>query len=263
MGIGRNILDTWYPDGPPHQPKPDGDMDNFREATGEIIDEIREGVVNTAFIRNPEKTQIFNDLEREYGIVPNPNLTLAERTDLLKVERYKKKTTGNDDDLQEKLDNAGFNLTVYQNSPDGPAVDPALFLDQNFQMQAQNGTNYYAGNTLAYAGRSGGELLVNGDVFTYVPAYFGAGEVYAGNTNAVCGYFETLTKTKLEYAIPVDPNNWPFVFFVGGAATFNPDGSLLTIAQGLVPSEKEKQLKDIILKFKGLYTWCGLVVTFN
>lgn len=263
MTFMRTVVDLIYPKGPAHEPVPDGDYDKFRDATADNIDVIRSDVKNTAFIRTPDKTDNLDDLEREYGIVKNINLSIAERTAALKSIRYAKATTGNDDDLQFMLDNAGFNLNVYNNSPDGPAIDPGIILNQNFVMQAGDLTNDFAGQDDAYAGRVGGELLVNGDIFEQVQTIFGAGDVFAGNDNAVAGYFERLNQTLIVYDIPTDPTKWPLIFFVGGAATFAGDGSILTIEQGLVPSQQEKQLKDIILKFKGLYSWCGLVVTFT
>jgi len=259
----NRFVNLIYPKGPAHEPKEDGFMDLFRQGISDNIDVIRTDVKNTAFIRNPSTTPIFDDLEREYGIGFNENLSLAERIEILKASRYKRATTGNDDDLQTILDNSGFALNVYNNSPDGPAVDPAIFLDQNFVMQAGDLTNDFAGQDDAYAGRVGGQLIVNGDIFDQRAGFFGAGEVFAGNDNAVAGYFEELVQTLIEYDIPTDPGDFPLVFFVGGAATFAGDGSLLTIEQGQVPSEQELQLKRIILKFKPLFTWCGLIVTFT
>ena len=263
MTFMRKVLDLAAPKGPAHTPVPDGFLDKVRDATADNIDVIRTDVKNTAFIRTPDKTDNLDDLEREYGIAKNTSLSIDERKLILKSRRYTKATTGNDDDLQILLDNSGFNLTVYQNSPDGPAIDPNIILTQNFKMQAGDQTNDFAGQDDAYAGKVGGELLVNGDVFEQFLAIFGAGDVFAGNDNAVAGYFEELRQTLITYTIPTDPTKWPLIFFVGGAATFAGDGSILTIAQGLVPSQQEKQLKDIILKFKGLYSWCGLVVTFT
>jgi len=232
----KQFVDLIYPSGPAHEPKEGGFMDLFREGIADNIDVIRADVQDTKFIRNPTTTPIFDDLEREYGSVQNTSLSLSERIEILKASRYKMATTGNDDDLQGLLDNSGFALNVYNNSPDGPAVDPAIFLDQNFQMQAGDLTNDFAGQDDAYAGRDGGDLLVNGNIFEQRQDFFGAGTVWAGNDNAVAGYFEQLIQTLIEYDIPTDPDDWPLVFFVGGAATFAGDGSLLTIEQGLVPS---------------------------
>ncbi len=263
LSFMRKFIDlVWYK-GPIHEPIPDGTYSELRDGIANNVDTIRTDVKNVAYIRNPEKTPVFTDLQREYGQSGNSNLSQAEQLSLLKTARYRRRTNATDEDLQQIIDDAGFDLFVYNNSPDGPAIDPAVILDQNFVMQAQNGTNYYAGNTLAYAGRIGGFLLVNGPLFTQRPAYFGADEVYAGNDNAVAGYFEELRQTEVEYDLPTDSADWPLVFFVGGVATFNPDGSIATIAQGFVPNEQREKLENIILQFKPMFTWCGLVITFT
>lgn len=258
----RRALDLTHPEGPAWDLNEEGDWAKLRDGDSDNLTAIREDVINLKYIRTPSKTPVLSDLEREYGINPNSTLTEAERIARLEAEVYKKATTANKDDLQTLLDRAGFNLTVYQNSPNGPAVDPAIFLNQNFQMVA-GGFNGYAGRSDAYAGLIGGELLVNGDIFEQSPAYLGAGTMWAGNDTAHAGYFSSLNRTLIQYDIPTDPDNWPFVFFVGGATTFNPDGSLATIEQGFAPQQQEKALKDIILKFKPLFTWCGLIVTFE
>lgn len=258
----RKAIDLLWMKGPIHEPVEDGDYSNLRDGIANNIDDIRTDVKNVAYIRDPGKTPILSDLEREYGVTVNTVLTEAQRRTLLDIERYKKKTTAQDDQLQDRLDRAGFDLTVYNNSPDGPAIDPAIILDQNFQMQAQTGTNYFAGNTDAYAGRLGGYLLVNGAIFSQIPAYYGAGDLYAGNDNAVAGYFDYLKQIPVEYPIPTDSGDFPLVFFVGGDATFNPDGSIADISVGFVPNEQRKKLEDIILQFKPMFTWCGLVISY-
>jgi len=261
----RRALDLIFPKGPPYEPDIDGDMSALRDGDAENLADIREDVQSLKYIRNPALTPVLSDLEREFGVNFQDTLTEAERRQLLKPEVYKRKTTGSTGDLQQRLDDGGFDLTVYDNSPDGPAIDPAIILQQNFQMQAAGGTNYYAGNTLAYAAFLGGDLLVNGRVFEQCRGILGAGEVWAGNTNAVAGYYDNYFQSEIEYPIPTDPDSWPFVFFVGGdGADINPaTGELISIPQGSVPSNKQKLLEDLILKFKPLFTWCGLIVTYT
>ena len=261
----RRALDLIFPEGPPYEPDIDGDMSKLRDGDAENLASIRADVQDLKYIRNPALTPVLSDLEREFGVNPQATLTEAERRTLLRPQVYKRKTTGSTGDLQKRLDDGGFDLTVYDNSPNGPAIDPAIILEQNFQMQAAAGTNYYAGNTLAYAAYLGGDLLVNGRVFDQARGYFGAGTVWAGNTVAVAGYYEQYVQSEIVYPIPTDPDSWPFVFFVGGdGADINPaTGELISIPQGSVPSNKQKQLEDLILKFKPLFTWCGLVVTYT
>ena len=259
--IGKDIACLSMPEGPPHEPEIGGDLDLFNEATGETIDHIRTEINSVANVRTPSSTPLFSGLQREYGIVPNVELTTAEEIERLEAEVYKKRSNGSDDGLQAKLDRAGFNLFVYNNSPDGPAVDPAIFLSQNFQMQAGNQTVDFAGNENAYAGVSGGELLVNGPIIESMPAYFGAGDLYAGNDIAHAGYFEYQFQEEVFFPVSTNPDDWPFVFFVGGVATFAGDGSILTIQQGLVPSQKFNELIEIIMKHKPFTTSCALLVT--
>jgi len=259
----RRAIDLAFPKGPPYVPKPDGDMEAYRDGEATILESIRDDVISMSYMRDPARTPRLEDLELEFGRADNQTLSDATRRSLLRPVRYPKKTTGNDDDLQTRLDNAGFDLIVYNNSPDGPAIDPDILMDQSFQLQALSG-DYYAGNDAAYAGRIGGEWLVNGPVYEQFRGVFGAGDMYAGNTNSVAGYFEEFYRTTIEYDTPIDAEAWPFCFFVGGVADINPaTGEIIGIDQGLVPRSERKQLEDIILKFKGLYTWCGLIVTFT
>ncbi|MHC4316566.1 MAG: beta propeller repeat protein, partial [Planctomycetota bacterium] len=78
-----------------------------------------------AFIREPSKTPILDDLEREYGIYPNPALSDSDRRDKLAAVKYARVGTGSKDNLQTALRRAGFdNLYVWENSP---AQDPNIF----------------------------------------------------------------------------------------------------------------------------------------
>ena len=262
----RLTIDYAHPKGPPHEPDPNGQMSNFRDGDGEILTFIRTDVKSLARMRDPQQTPCLADLELEFGITPAENLTEQERRDLLVPVRYPRATTANDTDMQAKLDSAfGVGtLFVYNNSPDGPAIDPDLVLATNFQMQAMGGANYYAGNDDAYAGRSGGYLLMNGPVFNQSPAYLGAGQIFAGNTIAVAGYFEELKRSLVEYVPSSNADDWPFNWFVGGVATFDPvTGSITEIQQGFLPREQKKRLDDMILQFKPMFTGCVVVVTFT
>ena len=109
----RTAIDLLWNKGPIHEPKEDGDYSNLRDGIANNIDSVRVDVKNTAYIRQPSKTPILDDLEKEYGKTGNKDLATATRISLLEVERYKKKTNATDEDLQDKLDRAGFNLNVF------------------------------------------------------------------------------------------------------------------------------------------------------
>jgi len=250
------------PKGAAWEPKTNGNYDKVISATGEIIKEICERAENARHVRDPQNTFLLDDLEREFGILKNEAFTEQQRRDNLSAKINMVPGNGTADDLQSALDAAGFDLQVHKNNP---AVDPAIFLDQAFQMVA-GGDNAYAGRPDAYAGRIGGELLVNGSVFEQVEAYLmqaNGSTSYAGNSNAISGYFESIKRTPIEYTIPTDPDTWGFVFFIGGDATRNVSGELTDIEQAEVELVRKEELKRIILSIKPMYTWAGLIITYT
>ena len=265
--VSRQSFDALMPPGPLWVPEIDEGLDQLIEGLAESSEDIAEFLNNLGTIRNPGLTTILSDLEREYGIDVDSNLTEAIRRMRLATKAFENNSNGSVDALQGALDSSGFDtLTVYENSP---AVDPAIFLTEAFQMVA-GGDNAFAGfepvsgpPSTAFAGRIGGELLVNGDVFSQEPAYLSqAGDTFAGGQLSNAGIFDEFKREQLTYDIPTDPDDWPMVFFVGGAATFAGDGSLLTIANAEVPTEREAELKRTILAYKPIHSWCGLIVTF-
>ncbi|MHC4302777.1 MAG: hypothetical protein ACYS7Y_36420, partial [Planctomycetota bacterium] len=109
-----------------------------------------------------------------------------------------------------------------------------------------------------------------------------------GEPTALAGNLSGTTTTKLEYPIPVDPDDWPMVFFVGGMATFNPDtgasiycgdtlaqcgdtpaftqwfqGEIGTIDFETVPASRRADLVRLILQIKPVHSWCALLVNFT
>ena len=80
-------------------------------------------------IRDPYKTPILSDLEREYGIYPDPNLTETVRRDKLASVKYARAGTGTIDNMQINLDRAFPGLfTVYDNDP---PIDPSIIHGTN------------------------------------------------------------------------------------------------------------------------------------
>jgi hypothetical protein len=211
------MIDDIRPKGPAHDPAPDGDLDLLLDGMADNYEIVRAFVSTLSDTRDPKKTPVLSDLEAEYGIPTSTLLSEADRR--LRLDEFANGGDGNgtEDDLQDALRNAGFDVYVYQNDP---AVDPAIFLEQAFQMVA-DGDNAYAGRADAFAGRVGGELLVNGDVFKTSRVFTSvAGTFYAGDGTGA-GEYDDLLIEKIEYPIPTDPADWPLVYFVGGAATYD------------------------------------------
>lgn len=266
-GLSRAVIDALLPDGSFWDVKPDGFFDLLLDALGENDDRIADDLCCIANIRDPFLTPILDDLEKEYGIQTDTNLTEAQRRGQLAALVYKGDNNGSKDDLQNALVAAGFDVQVHENSP---AVDPDTFLNNIFLMVA-NGDNAYAGffpttpgEYTSVAGKTGGSLLVNGKIYEQRPDYTTvAGFVYAGNEEGIAGSYTELVQNEIIYPIPDDPNSWPFFFFVGGDATRDINGELTAIEVVDIPIQRRAIFERIILRYKPIHTWAGLMINYT
>ena len=170
MSEFKNSAISLLPEGAAWNPKPGADMDKLLDAVGGVEQSLFDDFVLLAKLRDPELTPILDDLEREYGIYPDESLSDETRRSQLKAVVYARRSTGSIDYLQQRLDDAGFELQVHSNSP---AVDPNTFLSGTAQMQAGE-TLAQAGEPTAQAGVFEGQLVVNtatDDDFTDVDAF--------------------------------------------------------------------------------------------
>jgi hypothetical protein len=255
----RRVLDVVKPKGSIWNIAPNGDWSKFFDGLAANLEIPRQFLSELANVRNPDLTTYLEDLENELGVFTNPNLTDTQRRQQLKPILYNRDSNGDHDTLENALISAGFNVQVHENSP---AVDPAIFLNEQFQMTAGQLTAS-AGNQDAFAGRVGGELLVNGDIFSTEKIHTsGAGTFYAGDGTGA-GEYSGLIRVKTEYPIPALPEDWPLVFFVGGDATRDGSGALTAIELASVPSEQESAFKRIILKYKPMHSWAALIVNYT
>lgn len=270
--LSRAAIDAALPPGNLWKPEPDEGFDQQLDGVADSTEDALSTVDSLADIRNPRKTPVFEDLERNYGIKPNENVTDEIRIARLSQKVYQGSKVNSKDDLQSELITAGFDLQVHRNDP---PVDPATFLTQSFQITA--GSDYaYAGfnlgaDILAFAASLGGELLVNTPLTLQSNAYemqAGGDIAYAGfndgvNVLSVAGYFTGLRQDILTYSTPTDPDEWTGIFFVGGDATRNAAGELTAIESGLVDSNRRDDLKALILGDKSDGIWCVLIINFT
>lgn len=260
--IMRQNIDNLMPDGSLWQPKTSGDFDHLLEGIAKNWEPTREKLFKLGDLRNPWTTEILEDLEREFGITTNFNYSLEMRRTILAQRVYTRNQGGTIDEMQKALTDSGFNVFVY---PNDPAVDPAQFLTEAFFMTC-GADNAYAGEPSAICGAVGGELLVNGPIYLQSPAFgmvCGSEIAFAGEPEACAGFYDSLNLVPYVYEIPTDPTRWPFIFFVGGVATFGIGGELTDIAQINIPPYREQELKNLILRLKPMHSWAALVISFN
>jgi hypothetical protein len=186
----------------------------------------------------------------------------------LAVKMFGRNTVPTYELLEAKLRDAGFDVYVYANSP---AVDPNLFLTESFNMTCGDllpgGNDAQCGEPEAICAQIGGQLLVNGDVYIQLPGYIAlAGEawVQCGEAGVQAGQIANINKELVLYSIPVDGGYWPLIFFVSGLATRDPiTGELTDIEIASIPTERESEFKKIILQYKPMASWAGLVCVFQ
>jgi hypothetical protein len=239
-------------------------LDKFLNGMAANLQQVKDYLAALGNLRNPLTTNLLEDLERELGLISNTSLSETQRRQILRAKKGQRAGTGSYSQLQDKLDEAGFNLVVQENNP---KIDPDLFLGGGYQMFANN-TVAVAGNDEAYAGYADplGELIVNGGFFAkqeveYIAQANGPTTV-AGNDQAVAGYFISMTREEVEYLIPdIQVGRWNYIFYVGGPVT-DWTASPPVFDRGIVAAELRDSLIEIILQHKPLHSWCGLVVDF-
>ena len=262
-----DLFKALLPPGSAWKPVPDGDFDRLLHGMTDEAENVFTRGKLLAFIREPLFTPVLSDLEKEYGVATNQNITEDARRNILHSIVYAKRSTGTAQYLQERLQEAGFDLVVQENSP---PVDPVLLITTFYKMYA-NGSNAYAGYiplggppSTAIAGwNTQGEWIVNGPIYTQSIAYSMQASgpfAYAGNSLAISGYFTSMNRDPYIYPSVIEEPYWPLVFFVAKAFPNWP--TLTDIEPGQVLAAQRDELRRIILKYKPLGIWGGLIVDY-
>lgn len=236
--MAMNFIDIFEAMLPPGWPKPTGDFAKLLAGIAEERNDIHDLFAALAYVRDPRNTTLLEDLEKEFGVITDTNLTEAERRARLVTIKYALPNTASWEHLQNTLVDAGFTDALV--IPNSPTIDPALI------------TN--------------GELIVNGTIYTeQTPAYYmaaGSDIAYAGHDRAYAGYFLVMDRTLKEYDTGDVSQRWRFVFFIGSAKAGSwPSSPAVTDLD--VPSEKEAFLKYLILKHKPTHSWCVLCANYT
>lgn len=232
----RRLIDALLPDGALWAPEEGRELDDLLDGIAQCIEPVREDLLDLAYVRDPLRTPMLPDLEREFGMLPTSAMSEESRRSRLAGVKSSRSGDGSIGHLQAALIAAGFSVKVYANSP---AVDPALFV-------------YYApstvcGNTAARVGAASvggqrGGILVNS----------GEDSVAAFGVIPPPG----------QYAVPTDPGYWPLFFFVGGEVTYDGDWRIASIEDAPVPAERRAELITLILRCKPLHSWAAMRVQY-
>lgn len=227
------MLDALLPPGAIWQPEEGAGLDQLLDGMGSNLEPVRQFLSGLAYLRDPHLTPFLDDLEKEYGFLPDTRLSETDRRNRLAGRIfYGAQNDGSSDYMQDALQAAGFDAYVHINSP---AVDPAAVLVANYSGIMGNEDALF-GRGDAYFGALAGELLVNGPVFK--------------------------AQELVTYAVPVAAQYWPLIFFVGGPATRDEDGALIRVGTANIPVARKAEFIRSILKYKPMHAWAGLLVQY-
>jgi len=230
MSLFRGVIDALLPPGSLWVPDSGYDLDLLLDGISDNIDTVRVFLHELARVRSPLLTPILADLEREYGIVPNDKLSESVRRQRLLAVKTDGNSDGTTDWLQNKLRAAGFDVYVHINNP---AVDPATLLNYgNDPVFASDEEGAQFGESGEYFVAKGGVLLVNGPIY----------------------YNQEL----ITYQSPSASQYWPLIFFIGGPATRDTDGSLLDFEWVKIDILRKTEFIRLIIKYKPMFTWVGV-----
>lgn len=255
----KSLIDALLPKGSIWTPKSDGFFEALLLGLGDSFEIVRSKLSELADVRSAKKTTVLDELERDYGVAFNPNLTEAERRAALDSRINAIDNTGSAQELELALQRAGFPVFVYQNSP---AVNPSRF-ETDYLMVA-NGGNAYANVSTAMAGTFKADLVVNGDIILSAPVFLttaNGDNAFANVSNAMAGIISVF-ETTYKYFLPSNEAAWPFIFFVGGAAEFSGTGELIHIERVEIDEARRLEIREIVLKYKPAFTWGVLIIDF-
>ena len=235
-------------------------LTQFIKGLSALPQNLKEYIQNIYLDLFPSTTRKLDKWNNAFGVGFPAKTEADQRTDLDAI--WKSQGGQGADYIQEVLNNAGFDVQVHENNP--PA-DPDLFLN-NIPVMVAGGITAYAGNDLAFAGKTGGDLLVNGSIVTNIPLYLsvcGAVNMSCGNDEAKAGFFEKFGTIEKIYQITNDADLWGAFFFIGGDATRNAvTHKLETINNFDIQIERKAEFIRLILKLKPVQTWAGLMINY-
>lgn len=253
----RRVIDAVWPSGSAWVPKRDAGMDQLIDGLSDGLQDARDQLSTLDQIRDPAKTTLLDELELDFGILPDSNLTDAARRANLDLKKNQSNGVGSDEDLEAVLQAAGFSVFVHSNDP---AIDPEIFA--NYFLLTAGAENAHAGEPDAVAEVFNASLLVNGRFVFTVPQYLliaGEDESRAGESESVAELTGS-TENEFMYQVPSNPDDWPYVFFVGGPAVRDVGGEILQIDIADIPADRMAEFERIILSIKPVTTWAALLI---
>jgi hypothetical protein len=232
----------------------------FWEALAEVRDSAVDYMDDVWADMFPSTTRELTAWEQAFGIF-RLDLTDAERR--TRLDGLWKATGGQSPRyIQDTLQNSGFDAYVHE-WWQLPATDPPVARNPYTALGAFvlgcGDPEMECGEPLAECGSTtpqNGYMLVN-KIYTTRTDYTclcGEALMECGEATAVCGENTGVIFERVDYPVPSDPNQWPYILYIGGA-TF-PD-------QAVIASSRMEEFEDLLLKICPAQLWIALLVDYR
>jgi len=227
----RRAIDANLPRGSLWRILSDGYLDKYLDAEGDDLELGRVMTQAAEQVRDPIKTQALADLEIDFGVLPDSNISdSARRMYLSAIKGAAQLETGSAAELQERLRFAGFDVYVFKNDP---PVDPADYLLSGYLATCGDAEST-CGNPEARCGlgaEGDSELIVNGDMISEqrisYTATCGDSESTCVDPDdedsedylTTCGALGGMIRERYYYPLPINPARFKYVWFIAAART--------------------------------------------
>lgn len=196
-----DVLKALLPKGKFWEYKRDDTFDLMLKGSGAAFDNVIEDYDAMSKLRNPIETALFEDLEREFGIVSNSTVSEANRRATLNAIKYAKRGSGSYSYLQNMLRAAGFNVNVLPMVP---------WLNEDTEL-------------ISMSFDFGNDIIVNS--VRYDTTYVNIGQLgetlfQLGEPSCMVGGDMRIYNTEHIQPVPTERWRWPFLFFICSTSSY-------------------------------------------
>jgi hypothetical protein len=232
----------------------------FFEALVAVKDDAVEFLDLIWFDMFPATTRELTAWEQSFGLF-RLDLTEAERRE--RLDGLWKATGGQSPRyIQDTMQGAGFDVYVHD-WWELPATDPPVARNPYTALGASvlgcGDPLMMCGEPIAQCGATtvyNGYMLVNKIYTTQTQLTCLCGEalMQCGEPLANCNENTGVIFNRVDYPIPTDPNQWPYIIYVGGATFPDPAN---------IGSSRMDEFEDLLLKICPAHLWIGVLVDFT
>jgi hypothetical protein len=257
----RAIIDAALPPGAAWVYKEHGDLSKLYDGIADNAGEVQDYLDDLAYVRDPQLTAVLDDLERDYDIKKDENLTEQQRRDYLSTA-FPRRTPGTAEYMQGLLRTAIGSDEIY------------VTRNSSISYQSWNERPLFNGES-AYFGLENTMFTARSFIPQINPTWldvtmFGRQEAQFGRQGV---QFEAPkgrwiingNDRDVEFSACEDPCSgfWAGVFFVGGEPVYDSGtGNISSIPIIDVDLKFKKVIERIVLQNKPFHTWAYELINY-